>query len=73
MVTKEGITTLFLPWFAGSHGLRLTSSAEVDLSRNQAREPLLSDIPDLQFNPWPNPRRLNSRQISIKYNIGIPS
>jgi DNA-binding LytR/AlgR family response regulator len=27
-----------IPWFAGSHRIRLTSGAEVDLSRNQAKE-----------------------------------
>lgn len=27
-----------IPWFAGSHKIRLTTGAEVDLSRNQAKE-----------------------------------
>ena len=27
-----------IPWFAGSHRIRLTTGAEVDLSRNQAKE-----------------------------------
>ena len=27
-----------IPWFAGSHKIRLTTGAEVDLSRSQAKE-----------------------------------